>query len=71
MDARFDKMDKDHDLFRFQLTHTFGIAGMANMQAARATEVSDDAITLHKRMDERMYAAERSIRVLEDALKAR
>ena len=69
-EARFDKIDKDHDTFRFQLTHTFGIAGIANTQAYRADEKADDAPTLHQRMNEYMAEAERRVRRLEDASKS-
>ena len=71
MDGRFDKMDKDHELFRFQVTHTYGHAGMANTQAMRASDMADDALTLQKRMDERLHAVERSVRILEDAQKTK
>jgi DNA anti-recombination protein RmuC len=38
VEARLDKMDKDFETLRFQLTHTFG---MANTQALRADEKAD------------------------------
>ena len=67
MEQRFDNMDKGFETLRFQLTHTFGIAGMANTQAIRADEKADDAVTLFKRTDERLLDVERRVRVLEDA----
>ena len=32
-DKRFDRLDSKLDLMQLQLTHTFGLAGMANLQA--------------------------------------
>ena len=40
---------------------------MANTQAMRADEKTDDAVTLYKRADERLHDVERRVRVLEDA----
>ena len=44
-DTRFDDLDKTLETFKFQLTHTFGLAGMANLQAqhtdAKLSDVAD------------------------------
>ena len=69
LEARLDKMDKGFETLRFQLTHTFGLAGMANTQALRADERADDAITLQKRTAERLSDVESRVRVLEAAHK--
>jgi hypothetical protein len=69
IEAHIDKMDKGFETLRFQLTHTFGMAGMANTQALRADEKADDAITLHRRTDERLNDVERRVHVLEAAQK--
>ena len=67
LENRMEKIEKGFETVRFQLTHTFGLAGMANTQAMRADEKADDAVTLYKRADERLHDVERRVRVLEDA----
>ena len=43
-DKRFDNIDKGREAFQVQLTHTFGLAGLANLQAqhvdARVADVA-------------------------------
>ncbi len=51
-DKRFDDHDKSMELFRFQPTHTFGLAGMANLQAQQADAKADETAARQKRLDD-------------------
>lgn len=52
LDKRFDDHDKSMELFRFQPTHTFGLAGMANLQAQQADAKADETAARQKRLDD-------------------
>ena len=59
MVSRFDKVDADIGSMKFQMTHILGAAAMSTINAHRTEEKADDAVTVHKRLDERR------VRVLE------
>ena len=65
-DRRFDKIDKDNETFKFQLTHTFGLAGMANLQSQLAQERADEALERQKRMDSHFAEVERRLGKVEE-----
>lgn len=65
-DRRFDKLDKDNETFKYQLTHTFGLAGMANLQSQLAREKADEALERQKRMDAQFAEIERRLTTVEE-----
>ena len=48
-DKRFDNIDKGREAFQVQLTHTFGLAGMANSQAQHVDAKVADATERQKK----------------------
>lgn len=65
-DRRFDKIEKDIETFKFQPTHTFGLAGMANLQSQLAQEKADEALERQKRMDAHFAEIERRLGKVEE-----
>ena len=66
LDTKVDKLDKDNETFKYQLTHTFGLAGMANLQPQLAQEKADEALARQKRMDEQFAEIERRLTNVEE-----
>jgi tetrahydromethanopterin S-methyltransferase subunit G len=51
IETKLDKSNTDNETFKYQLTHTFGLAGMANLQAQHADAKVDDALERQKRTE--------------------
>lgn len=66
VEAKVDKLDKDNETFKYQLTHTFGLAGMASLQSQLAQDKADEALERQKRMDANFAEIERRLSKVEE-----
>ena len=65
-DRRFDKVDKDFDTFKYQLTHTFGLAGMANLQSQQADAKADAVLERQMRLEAMVSDMDRRLKRIEE-----
>ena len=63
---KLDKLDKDFDTFKYQLTHTFGLAGMANLQAQQADTKADAVLERQMRMESLLSDMDRRLKRIEE-----
>ena len=69
-DKRFDRLDRRLGPMQFQLTHTFGLAGMSNLQAQRTDERVEQVEERQKRFDEMIAEFRRRVAEMEAKLDA-
>jgi hypothetical protein len=61
-DKRFDKIEKKLDLTHFQLTHSLGLSGMANLQSQHTSERVESLEERQKRFEDGMAEIQRRVK---------
>ena len=63
---KLDKLDKDFDTFKYQLTHTFGLAGMANLQSQQVDAKADAVLERQMRLEAKVSEMDRRLKRVEE-----
>ena len=66
IDKRLEKMDKDNEIFKFQLTHVFGLSGMGNIHAQQADTKADAVTQRQTRLEAKVEEIDRRLKRVEE-----
>ena len=67
LDTKISDLGREFDTFKYQLTHTFGLAGMANLHAQQADGKADTVANRQTRLELQVSDLDRRLRQVEEA----